>query len=71
MNIDYHVELYRHYYIALNQLVGEKVFIRARERRVEIFLKHRRVASNRPPRVRGRQTTQAKHMPPNHRYYAE
>jgi hypothetical protein len=69
--IDYHVEFDKHYYSVPYQLIGEEVFIRAAERTVEVFHKHCRVASHPRSRAQGRHTTQAEHMPPNHRYYAE
>jgi len=71
VNIDYHVEFKKHYYSVPHRLIGEKVFIRATERTVEIFHKRRRVASHPRSRARGRHTTQAEHMPANHRHYAE
>ncbi len=71
VNIDYHIEFDKHYYSVPHRLIGEKVFIRAAERTVEVFHKHRRVASHPRSRIRGRHTTQAEHMPANHRHYAE
>jgi len=71
VNIDYHVEFSKHYYSVPHRLIGEKVFVRATERTVEVFHKHRRVASHPRSRTRGRYTTQAEHMPANHRHYAE
>ena len=61
VNIDYHVEFEKHYYSVPHRLIGEKVFVRATERTVEIFHKHRRVASHPRSRARGRHTTQAEH----------
>ncbi|MFH1313099.1 MAG: IS21 family transposase, partial [Candidatus Eisenbacteria bacterium] len=71
VSIDYHIEFDKHYYSVPHRLIGEKVFVRATERTVEIFHKHRRVASHPRSRARGRHTTQAEHMPANHRHYAE
>jgi len=71
VNIDYHVEFEKHYYSVPHRLIGEKVFLRATERTVEVFHKRRRVASHPRSRARGRHTTQAEHMPANHRHYAE
>ena len=71
VHIDYHVEFGKHYYSAPYELIGEEVFVRATERTVEIFHKHRRVASHPRSRARGRHTTQTAHMPANHRQYAE
>lgn len=71
VHIDYHVEFGKHYYSVPHRLIKEDVFIRATERTVEIFHKHRRVASHPRSRARGRHTTQIEHMPANHRQYAE
>jgi transposase len=71
VHIDYHVEFEKHYYSAPHKLIGQDVFIRATERTVEIFHKHRRIASHPRSRARGRHTTQLEHMPANHRQYAE
>lgn len=71
VNIDYHIEFEKHYYSVPHRLIGEKVFVRATERTVEVFHKRRRVASHPRSRARGRHTTQAEHMPANHRHYAE
>jgi len=71
VSIDYHVEFDGHYYSVPHRLIGEKVFLRATERTVEVFHKHQRVASHPRSRARGRHTTKAEHMPPSHRYYAE
>jgi len=71
VNVDYHVEFDKHYYSLPHRLLGEAVFVRATERTVEIFHKHRRVASHPRSRERGRYTTLLDHMPPAHRHYAE
>lgn len=71
VSIDYHVEFDGHYYSVPHRLIGEKVFLRATERTVEVFHKHQRVASHPRSRARGRHTTKAEHMPPSHRYYAQ
>jgi transposase len=61
VHIDYHVEFGKHYYSVPHQLIGKDVFIRATEHSVEIFHKHRRVASHPRSRARGRHTTQIEH----------
>jgi len=71
VNLDYHVEFDKHYYSLPHRLLGEAVFVRATERTVEVFHKHRRVASHPRSGERGRYTTLADHMPPSHRHYAE
>ena len=69
--IDYHVEFDKRFYSVPHQLIREEVFIRVAERTVEVFHKHCRVASHPRSRAQGRYTTQAEHMPANHRFYAE
>lgn len=71
VHIDYHVEFAKHYYSVPHELIGQKVFVRATERTIEIFHKSRRVASHPRSRARGRHTTRKEHMPANHRHYAE
>jgi len=71
VNIDYHVEFKQHYYSVPHELIGEQVFLRVTEHTVEIFHKRQRVASHPRSQAQGRYSTQAEHMPPNHRYYAE
>lgn len=71
VNIDYHVELERHYYSVPYQLVRAEVDARMSEHTVEIFHRGQRVASHRRSRQRGRYTTVAAHMPRPHREYAE
>jgi transposase len=71
VHIDYHVEFEKHYYSVPYELIQEPVWIRATRYIVEIFYKHRRVASHPRSRARGRHTTRIEHMPANHRHYAE
>jgi transposase len=71
VHIDYHVEFEKHYYSVPHELIKEKVWIRATRHTVEIFHKHRRVASHLRWHAQGRHSTRAEHMPANHRYYAE
>jgi transposase len=71
VNIDYHVEFKKHYYSVPHTFIHKEVFIRATERTVEVFYKHRRVASHPRSSARGRFTTLPDHMPPAHRRYSE
>jgi transposase len=71
VNIDYHVEFDHHYYSVPYRLIGQEVFLRASENTLEIFHKHQRVASHPRSHLAGRYSTQAEHMPPAHRHYAE
>jgi transposase len=63
VNIDYHVELFRHYYSVPYQLVHEEVTIRYTRTTVEIFRRGKRVASHKRDHRPGRHTTLKEHMP--------
>ena len=71
VNIDYHIEVERHYYSVPYQLVGERVEVRLTVSAVEIFLRHRRVASHLRGFKRGHHTTDSAHMPASHRRHLE
>ena len=71
VHIDYHIEFKKHYYSVPYTLIRKEVFVRATERTVEVFYKHRRVASHPCSRARGRFTTLSAHMPPAHKKYSE
>ncbi len=72
VGIDYHLEVRadRHFYSVPHSLVGEKVDLRLSASSVEVFLRHRRVASH----VRSYRpgfTTDPAHMPDAHRRHGE
>jgi len=71
LGIDYHVEIYDHYYSAPYQLRKEYVDVRLTESIVEIFFNSKRVASHIRSYVKRGYTTVAEHMPKAHRDYAE
>ncbi|MGH3573343.1 MAG: IS21 family transposase [Candidatus Dormibacteria bacterium] len=71
VNIDYHVEVERHYYSVPYQLVHERCDVRLTASVVEIILRGRRVASHMRSYVRGGYTTDPAHMPESHRRYQE
>jgi len=71
LGIDYHVEIYDHYYSAPYQLRKEYVDARLTESIVEIFFNSKRVASHIRSYVKRGYTTVAEHMPKAHRDYAE
>ena len=71
VNIDYHIELDRHYYSVPYQLVKEAVEVRHTATTVEIFYKGRRVASHVRSYEKGRHTTSKDHMPASHRAHLE
>ncbi|MGI0128615.1 MAG: Mu transposase domain-containing protein, partial [Thermoplasmata archaeon] len=70
-NIDYHVEVDRHYYSVPYQLVGKVLDVRASAHTVEVFFKTKRVASHLRATRRGGFTTTPAHMPESHRRHAE
>jgi transposase len=71
VNLDYHLEVERHYYSVPYQLVGQVCDIRLSASTVEIFLKGRRVASHLRSFQRGRHSTDPAHMPDAHRRHQE
>lgn len=70
VNIDYHVEVERHYYSAPHALVGKQLDVRLTANTVELLHQGNRVASHRRSNVKGHHTTVAEHMPKSHREYA-
>jgi len=71
VNIDYHVEVDRHYYSVPYQLVRQQVEVRLTQTTVEILHRGQRVASHLRSCDRGRHTTISEHMPRHHREYLE
>jgi transposase len=71
VNIDYHVEVERHYYSVPYQLVRSQLEARYTARTVECFHKGQRVASPIRSFVKGHHTTVAQHMPKSHQHYAQ
>ncbi len=71
VNIDYHIELDRHYYSVPYQHIHKEVRIRHTKDIVEIFLKGKRIASHRKERFAGGHTTIKEHMPTGHREHME
>ena len=71
VNIDYHVEINRHYYSVPYQLRGMVVDTRVTATTVEIFFKGRRVASHVRSSRPGAHTTLTAHMPESHKRYLE
>jgi transposase len=71
VNIDYHVEVARHYYSVPHGLVGQRCDVRLTDAVVEVYHRSRRVASHRRSGRRGGHTTVHEHMPQAHREHAE
>jgi transposase len=70
-NIDYHVEVDRHYYSVPYQLRGQVVDARITATTVELLFKGKRVASHPRSYLAGRHTTCPEHMPESHKRYLE
>lgn len=70
-NIDYHIEIQRHYYSVPFELRHEEVEARIRTSTVEIFHKNRRVATHVRSSVVGGYSTLSEHRPPKHREFLE
>ncbi len=71
VNMDYHVEVERHYYSVPYQLVRELVDVRTTGAVVEFLHKNRRVASHPRSREEGEQSTLVEHMPKSHQKHLE
>ncbi len=70
VNIDYHVEIDRHYYSVPHHLAKKRLDARYTENTVEIFHKNTRVASHKRSYKKNSHTTVTEHMPKAHREHA-
>jgi len=66
VNLDYHVELDKHWYSVPFQLLRAEVQVKASERIVEIFHNNQKVASHARGTMAHRHTTDPSHMPAHH-----
>ncbi len=71
VNIDYHIEIERHYYSVPYALVREEVEARITGMTLEVFHRGQRVASHVRSDKRGAHTTIAEHMPVQHQKHME
>jgi transposase len=71
VNIDYHIEVDRHYYSVPFRWIREKLDVRITASIVEVFRKGERIAAHPRSRAPHKHTTLKEHMPPDHRKYAE
>ena len=71
VNLDYHVEIAKHYYSVPHNFLRQEVEARITEKTVEIFLRGKRVASHLRSTLPHRPTTIAEHMPSSHRRYRD
>ena len=69
--LDYHIEVYGHWYSVPYRLIREVVEARITDRTVEIFHRGVRVAAHARNPMPHRHTTIAEHMPSAHRRYAD
>src|ERR1700682_4826366 len=71
VNLDYHVEIAKHYYSVPHQLIRQEVEARITVATVEIFHRGKREASHQRSARPHRPTTVAEHMPSSHRRYRD
>ena len=70
-NIDYHVEIDRHYYSVPYQLAGQQLEARYTAATIELFQDGKRVASHARSSVAYRHTTVHEHMPKSHQAHLQ
>lgn len=71
VNIDYHIEVDRHFYSVPYQLIKEQVDVRLTANTIEVLYKNKRVASHQRSYLPGKYTTLKEHMPKSHQRYLE
>ena len=71
VNLDYHIEFEKNYYSVPFQLVHQEVDLRATTSTVEVFHRHKRVASHLRASGQHRHVTLKDHMPRSHQEHAE
>ena len=71
VNIDYHVEVDKHYYSVPYSLVKQELDVRFTVNTVECFYRNQRVASHARSNRVGHHTTVRDHMPESHRQYGD
>jgi transposase len=70
-NVDYHIEVDRHYYSVPYSYHGKTLDVRISRHIIEAFYKGARIMSHRRLHGRQRFSTTPEHMPMNHRWVAE
>src|SRR6266436_3671123 len=71
VNIDYHIEVDKHFYSVPYKLIHDKLDVRLTAHTVEAFQKGERVAAHVRSFVAYHHTTLKEHMPPDHQNYLE
>lgn len=68
VNIDYHIEIDRHYYSVPYQMIGQKLEVRYTEKTVLVLQNGKSVAQHLRSYEPFKHSTLQQHMPPEHRY---
>jgi transposase len=71
VNVDYHIEVDRHYYSVPYHLIKKEIDVRITRNIIECFYKHKRVASHIRSFHQGWHTTIKDHMPTSHQKWAD
>ena len=71
VNVDYHIEVHRHYYSVPHTLIKKKIDVRITNNTIECFYKNKRVASHIRSHHKGRHSTLKEHMPKSHQKWAQ
>jgi transposase len=71
VNVDYHIEVARHYYSVPHTLIKKRIDVRITDTTVECFYKGRRVASHIRSHHKARHSTIKEHMPKSHQKWAQ
>jgi transposase len=71
VNVDYHIEVHRHYYSVPHTLIKKKLDVRITNNTIECFYKNKRVASHIRSHHKGRHSTIKEHMPKSHQKWAQ
>lgn len=69
VNLDYHIEVARHYYSVPYWFVQREVRVKMTEQMIEIFHDGKRIAAHERSRLAHHHTTLSEHMPPEHWAY--
>lgn len=71
VNVDYHIEVDRHYYSVPHSLIKKQIDVRITQRTIECFYKNKRIASHIRDYRKGWHTTTGDHMPKSHQKWAQ
>lgn len=69
VNMDYHIEVDKHYYSVPYWFVRREVSVKVSEQFVEVFCEHQRIAAHPRTKACYRHSTLPEHMPPEHWAY--